>query len=724
MSVSLGYPVWLLITALAVAGGLTYWTYYNTTPALPRPRKALLGGLRFLSLALLVVLLFEPIIRQLDRDEVPPTLALLVDNTQSLDPRGTTASDSASTSAASARSAVTNALNHIDDAATEVFFFGTSTRPADASPEAVADSLSFSDPRTDIANALSTVQQELARDNLSGVLLISDGQYNTGRNPLYIADRYPVPIHTVVVGDTTRQRDLQISRITTNDIAYTGTELPVQVGLRVEDYPGEFVTVSLSKNGSVLDSESVNLPDGAAQVSVDLSFTPRQQGLQQFQVHVTELPGEVTHRNNRSTFTVRVLDSKKQVLLLGAAPGPDVATTRQLLENAPNITVQSYIQKSQGAFYEGELPDTFSDVDAIVLAGYPGAMADEATMDRLSGAIADDDLPILFLLTRQTDLEALSTHFREVLPAFPEAVRPGFVPASMVLTTAGLQHPVLELPVTEPELLPSLPPLFYNESRWQTSPDASVLATTQVRGIDLKDPLLVVRRRSGHRSAAFLGAGTWRWQNLPAGLEEAAPFWPALFSNLLQWTSTPANDRRVRVQPTREVFAGGEAVSFTGQVYNESLDPVENASVNLHLEAPDGARYPYNMKAVGNGRYTLEIGSLPEGTYSYTATATQEGDTLGSDQGSFAIGQLSLEFQETRANVGLMRQIAQRSGGSFFLPDSLNRLSQQLAQAGTFEASYREETTETRLWHLYGLLGVIMVLLTAEWFFRKRSGMV
>ena len=722
MSLSLGYPVWLLLLALIAAGSLTYWVYYRTTPALPRPRRVLLGGLRFLSLALLVVLLFEPVIRQLDRDEVPPTLAVLVDNTQSLGPRDT-ASDSASASAA-VRSAVVKALNEIDEAVSQVFFFGASTRSAYTSPEAVTDSLNFSAPRTDIANALSTVQQELAQDNLSGVLLISDGQYNTGRNPLYVADRYPVPIHTVVVGDTTRQRDLQVSRITTNDIAYTGTELPVQVGLRVEDYPGERVTVSLSQDGSVLDSESVNLPGGAVQVPVDLSFTPRQQGLQQFQVHVTELAGEITHRNNRGTFTVRVLDSKKQVLLLGAAPGPDVAATRQLLENASNITVQSYIQKSQGTFYEGSLPETFADVDAVVLAGYPGPTADEAVMERLSGAIADEDLPVLFLLTRQTDLEALSTHFQEVLPTFPEAVRPGFISASMILTTAGLQHPVLELPAIDLKLLPSLPPLLYNESRWQTTPDASVLATTQVQGVDLQDPLLVVRRRAGHRSAAFLGAGTWRWQNLPADLGEATSFWPALFSNLLQWASTPTNDRRVRVQPTREVFAGGETVAFTGQVYNESLDPIENASLSLHLEAPDGARYPYSMEAVGNGRYMLEIGSLPEGTYSYAATATQEGDTLGSDQGSFAVGQLSLEFKETRADVGLMRQLAQRSGGSFFFSDSLEGLSQQLAQAGTFEASYREETTETRLWHLYSLLGVVMVLLTAEWFFRKRSGMI
>src|SRR5690606_13814670 len=118
-----------------------------------------------------------------------------------------------------------------------VFAFASDTRPLPA--DGFADSLRFSGARTDIAAALDRVREELKDENLRGVLLVSDGRYNTGRNPLYTAERYPVPIYTAVVGDTTRQRDLQVRRVTTNEIAYLGAEQPVQVGLRTERFGGQ-----------------------------------------------------------------------------------------------------------------------------------------------------------------------------------------------------------------------------------------------------------------------------------------------------------------------------------------------------------------------------------------------------------------------------------------------------------------------------------------------------
>ena len=79
----------------------------------------------------------------------------------------------------------------------------------------------------------------------------------------------------------------------------------------------------------------------------------------------------------------------------------------------------------------------------------------------------------------------------------------------------------------------ALPPLVFNDTRWQASPDARVLATHQVRGIPLDDPMLIIRNQNQHRTAALLGAGTWRWKNLPDDLQTVAPFWADMFANTI-----------------------------------------------------------------------------------------------------------------------------------------------------------------------------------------------
>lgn len=677
-------------------------------------------GLRFAALFLILLLLFEPIWRQFDQDSRPPVLAVLVDDSQSLSLASETEGhklDLAEATRQALRSAPLDALG--GDA--YIFAFNANTQRLPGGPRA-ADSLRFEGPRTNISQALEHVHETLQDANLRGVLLISDGQYNTGRNPLYQAERFPVPINTVVVGDTTRRRDVQIRRITTNEIAYVDAELPIQVGIRAEGYEGEQVIVALTQDGQVQGSETIRLPSGTAEVPVDLKFTPTQEGYQQLGVSVTRLEGEVTYRNNYEAVTVRVLENRRRVLVLGAAPSPDLAAVRQLLQLDPNTEIEAFVQKGPRTFYEGLFPTNLDAYDVMVLVGFPGRGANPQAIERVAAA-ATAGTPLLFLLTRQTDLNLYNQYLADVVPVQPSRRRPGFAEASFSATPRGSQHPILSQE-DYADVLGRLPPLLYNESRWQASPDARILATIDVRGIALDDPLLVIRQRSKNRSAALLGAGTWRWKNLPEDLDRLTSFWPGLFSNIMQWLSTPDDDRRVRVVPVEQSFGGGETVSFSGQVYDESLNPIDNASLTIEVTAPDNTQYPYTMEPVGSGRYVLDVGTLPEGTYRYSAEATRDDMPIGTDQGTFTVGALTLEFKETRANVALMRQIAQRSGGTFFAAGELDRLPQVLQASGTFSPLVFEETRETELWHIAWFLAAIITLLTLEWFFRKRSGMV
>lgn len=722
MSFSFGHSPWLLLISVLLAGGLTYWTYRSTIPALSSAWRWGLGSLRFVALTLLCFLLLEPVSRQVERTEQPPLLAVLIDDSESL--RVTTRGAPSDTSQTAPRQAVRDALQTLapDEASVRPFAFERRARLLRTSElSQTPDSLTFDGARTDLTTALQTVRDALGPENLQAVALLSDGQYNTGRNPLYIADRYPVPIHTVTLGDTTRQRDLQIRRVATNDVAYANTELPVQVGLRASDAGGEQVTVSLLRDGERLDATEVRVPSGTAEVRVDLSTTPTEPGLYRFTVAVSPLDGEATRRNNRQTVAVRVLDRKRRILFVGGAPSPNVAAIRRVLERDADTDVTARITQRGGGFYGGALPSDLTDFDVMVLAGFPSSKTAPSTTDRIAEAARE--VPVLFFLDRQTDLQALRSSLADALPVALERARSSFSEAIFTPSAARAQHPVYQLESVALEDVTQLPPLRANDSRWQATPDAEVLATATVRGVALDDPLLVVRRRSGTRSAAFLATDTWRWANVPTNLEAVRPFWPNLVSNLVRWAATREADQPVRVRPVTTSFAGGEPIEFTGQVYDESMRAVSDAAVDVTVTAPDGSEYPYAMEPVGSGRYVLDVGSLPEGNYRYTARAAQQGRTLGRDQGQFSVGALTLEYRETRANATLMRQIARRSGGSTYTPATLDGLMQTLQASGRFEPTVQEETREAELWHASAFLLAILLCLGAEWVLRKRMGL-
>ena len=718
MSFSFGLSPWLLVLCTLVAGALAFWLYRRTMPQLSPAKRITLGLLRFAALFLILFLLFEPVLRLVDRDEEEAVLAVLVDDSQSL--LMTSSTDS---TAAPVREKIRTLFDHLPAAVRgadiQVFSFSDDLAPAETS----LDSLAFDGSRTNIARSLEQLRERVGEDNLRAAVLLSDGQYNTGRNPLYVAERYPVPIYTVVLGDTARHRDLLIRRVITNDIAYLDTELPIEVALRSEGFAGQAVTVSLLRDGEPLSSRQVRLPEGSSEITVDLTVRPEEEGLHRYVVAVTRLDGEATYRNNLESFTVRVLRSERKILLLAAAPSPDVSAIGQILAESATFDYDTRIQKSPGEFYEGPLPASLGDYDVILMAGYPGRAAAPADMQRIRNA-ADEGTPIFFLFDRSTHIQFVDEHFSDVLPVVPERLRSGMIEVSFTSTAAAESHPIMNIPDASPESWLRLHPLIASQTRWLATPDAQVLAQTQVRGVELDDPLLVVRRRTGNRSAALLGAGTWRWRNVSEDLGQIAHLWPTLFSNTLEWLSAREEDQPVRIVPVRDLFSGGEDVEFSGQVYDESLNPISDATVEVNISSQDGTVYPFVMQPIGNGRYTLDAGTFPEGTYSYEAVAQANDANVGGDTGAFAVGSLTLEFKETRANASLMRQIAQRSGGELIDPDRMEMFTSGLAATGAFAPVIVETEREIELRRRYIFLAIVVALLTVEWFIRKRSGMV
>ena len=719
MAFTFGYSPWLLGLSLLVAAGLTYWTYRSTVPSIALGWRALLGGLRFTSLALICFLLLEPVFQTIQETERPPLLAVLVDDSRSMRIVGGPGADSSDEAVRDRLRPVVSPLQDDLPGTARFFGFDRSTRALSASP---LDSLTFTGSRSDLGAALQSVTEQLQGENLRGIALVSDGQYNSGQNPTRIADQVSVPIHTVTVGDTARQRDLQVRQVVTNDLSYVDTDVPVRVTLGATDVPATTTTVTLLRDGTPLDTAEVTLSAGTSEPSVDLSFRPETPGLKQLIVRAAPIPDEATTENNVRTVSLRVLENRRQVLLLGAAPSPNFAAVRRVLERNANTNVTTRVPKMDGSFYEGPLPDTLAAFDAFVFAGFPSSVVPSETVEAVAARVREGT-PSLFLLDRQTDLDAWQEHFAEALPAAPDESALRFTEAAFDPVESERSHPVYQIEDADVGLFRRLPPVSAPVRAWSPSPDARVLGRVPGSALPDSAPALVVRRRAGRRTAALLVTDTWRWATLSASLSAADPLWPGLVSNLVRWISTDTDDRPVRVRPVTPTFDGDQPVAFTGQVYDESRSPVSDARVSVDIIDSTGTEYPHSMEPLGNGRYELTVGTLPEGTYQYEATAQRQGASLGQDQGEFSVGGLRLEYQQTRADAVLMRQIATRSGGTAYTAADADRLPSDLEASSSFQSTVSTEATEAELWRSSIFLAIILVLLAAEWALRKRFGL-
>jgi len=675
----------------------------------------MLGSLRAVSLALILFLIFEPVLQKESERLNEPSVAVLVDGSESM--------NWADSVLVVPDQQLQNKLSKLDNALqginVQYFTFGSDLSKLDS-----LESLSLVQGKTDMGKALRSVQDLFQNDPLKSVILVSDGLYNAGANPIHLAERFPVPIYSVAHGDSTLRKDIKIVGVATNELVYNDSEVPVLVRVRNDGFSNQSLSITLSDPSGVLDTRVLAMPPSGTESEVELTFTAKAPGRNNLRVSVSRLDDEATYRNNIHNTTVLVLDQKKRVLLLAGSPSPDVANLARLMLEDETAELVQRTGSPNGSFYQGELPADLNDFDLILSVGFPGPASTPASSSFVVNAVKDG-VPLFFVLDRKTDITALKRDFASVLPFIPESIRTGYVDGSMAETALAGSHAIFDTgsqaSVTNWN---RLPPISINESRWVASPTATMLTGSEIRGVALGDPIIGVARTPSTRSAAFLAHGFWKWSNAPEDLQKESEVFKKIVGNTVQWLLATDDTRLVRVQPAENEYAEGESVVFSGEVYDETLRPVSDAALSIQLTAPDGQLYPFEMASLGNGRYSWDVGGLPSGAYSYATTAMRNEVEIGTDEGAFTVGTRTLEYRNTRADYSLMSQIADRSGGKLLSDNDIAQLSSLIRAQPGFESVATTVLSQIRLWQKLPFLLLILVLLTLEWFFRKRFGMV
>jgi hypothetical protein len=708
----------LLAGALVLAAALTYAVYRTTIPPIPTGLRVLLITLRALAVFLLIFLIGEPLFSLIARSTQPPVVAVLVDNSRSMTIRDRTGDRSEQL-----RSVITSpSLKRVETLGEARYvLFDAKPRLLDAfAPE----SLSLAGDATDIGLALKQAK-ELA--NLQAAVVISDGNNTTGSNPVYEAEDLGVPVFTVGVGDTSEPRDVLVRKVTTNSIVYTGNRVPVFTTVRSSGYSGERVEVVLREGATVHDRRTITLEGGTRDYSTTLFMTPQNEGMQKFTAEVSSLPNELTMRNNTQDVFVKVLSSKMQVVLIAGAPSPDVAFVRRALDADENVELRTFIERGGGEFYEGPLTAaSLERADCLVLIGFPGPATSQAALNVVAGGLAAGKSAFV-MLSRTVDVQKL----RMLEPHLPFTAQGGsgeehqvFFAAPDARQSAAGEHPLVAFGVgRDGAVWDRLPPIFRVDIRARQKPEANVFGVVRLQNVQTNEPLLVARNVAQRRSVALLGYGIWRWKMFGDGVAGTENVLDQFLSNSLRWLTTRDDERPVRVQPVKEVFTTAEAVEFTAQVYDESLRPVEHASIAVTI-ARGAQQYEFTMNSLGSGQYEGGVEALEEGDYRFTATVRANGQTVAEERGTFSVGGTNVEFLDTRMNKELLQQIAARTGGKYYDAASLGTVADDIAALPTFQPQEVVRADEIELWNRWWMLAVVVGLFAVEWFLRKRNGML
>lgn len=709
-------------TIVAAACGVAIWSYRRTSPPISTRRRWALIILRTIGVGLLLLLLFEPVLSFVGLSAEPPSIIVAVDGSASMNLAGL---DSARRR--EARAIVRRLEKSPLALGASWTTFGDSTSPLVL--PLPGDTLRADQLVTRLNAPFAAAAERLRTANVRAMVLVTDGRYTAGSNPLFEAERLGMPVYVVGMGDTVEPRDLSVQSILTNEIAYVGTEVPVEVRVKSHGYATAPVSVTLRANGSAVSTQSVDVGKNGEGTAM-FYYRPARDGAVRLRAEVAADRMELTRLNNSRTTFVTVKPNRRRYVMVAGGPNADVAFIRRHLAANPDIEVESFIGRGDGRFIEGELtPSALEDAEAIIMIDFPTVQTPDGPLNILREAAAVRGKPLFLVAGSRLDpgrLKILESLLPVTLPsteAVPQTRREWESIAE--LTETGQSSPITRL--GRPEAWSDLPPLFRSDIRFQARAESEVLLTGRIVGSSVAQPLVVARRLGRNRSVAVLGYGIFRWELLAEGTrvlrgDSADAVLETFVTNALRWLAVADDRRRVRITSEKPLYSRSERIRIVGQVYNESYDPVDNAEVVAQIRGSERER-TVTLSPTGTGRYEAIVGELPTGEYVVEGRASLGERFLGRDASGFSVGDIGPEFREPTMHAGLLQALAARTGGRFYTSRTVSTLIDDIRHNTGFSPRTLEHRSDTPLWGLPWILAAALLSFSLEWLIRKRSGM-
>ena len=604
--------------------------------------------------------------------------------------------------------------------------------------------------QSDIGGALAGMLAQQVGKRLAAVILLSDGAQrarDARTSPQQVArqlDRRAVPLYTIAFGkarDQSQSRQVRIENLLDEYSVFVKNEFALRVGVRVQGYVQQPIPVTLEvidERGQVttVGPQQIVATEDSQTVFADFLHRPEESGQYRLRVSAKE-PGAAQPTAFATSF-LKVRDGGLRVLLLTSHfLHPEQKFIQWTLARSPEMELQTQYVNVLGqgqvldlasvvdfdaydVFLVGDLaaqavhPDNWNEIAQRVAAG-KGLLMYGGQQSFGPGGYAN---------TALADVLPLRLSATEIQPYDPQQrPRPDRHLEGPLTIVPVSDHPTTHLAAGPGNVAAwqRLKPLLGANRLDRLKDDAEVLAATP-QG----DPLLVSGTFEAGRVLAVAMDSTWRW--FKHGQEAAhRRFWRQSILWLARRDQREANSIFLHL-PQRRVMQQGK-LGFTAGLTDAQGDLVPNAALVATLELPDGTQQSVGLTNSPDGQRGLIEETAEPGIYRLRVRAPSEGPSVTEEYAEFSVEREDLELSNPAANPGLLDMLArttERVGGKALAPEQLSTLLAEIQATPPVDeietqSKWQLGDSSGSAWSVFLLL---IVLLSLEWYLRKRWGLV
>jgi len=642
----------------------------------------ILFALRAASVSIVVMLLFNPYIKTTNTIEEQPIVIALYDNSASMKMSGD--ADKVTDFATHFGASVSKQFR------TDEYAFGETVSKL--------DSLPFDSKFTDIGLALKHIEKQYTNKNVGAVVLVSDGISNTGRAVETCLDGYPFKVNTLLCGDTASHADLAISKTHHNKSVSTNSIFKVTVAVAARNCKGRTALLSVSEDGKTIASERIAINTKNFSKNIDFEFdSGDKECVRQFDFGISGIEGERQTLNNRKRVFISVYDRKSKILFYAKAPHPDLGAIANALDNH---------YATEFVYAKDPIPD-FSRYDLVVLHNMPCRDIERKAIEQ---AESNDKTPLFAIVGAATDLDQLNK-MQSTVQVFHGTTSKNFDARCLFDESFTL----FTLNDNTKASINTFPPLAVPHLETKFIADCQTMLRQEIMNVET-GPALCLGKEANRKTAFLFGTGIWKWRLHDYRSNGSHELFDELATKTIGYLLSDSDDNLIILHNTE--YYADEPIHINAELTNASGEHVNEADLRLTLNCKtNGKTYDYIFSRAGDA-YELNMGVLPEGIYTFGATADMKGQPY-STRGQFSVLQATAEAANLKADQQLMQFIALSTGGQAFGIDNAADLKEHMLSDNTIAVAKHIEPRYTELIDYRNLLIVLIILFSAEWVLRK-----
>ena len=577
-------------------------------------------------------------------------------------------------------------------------------------------------------------------NQLVGMVIISDGDWNEGDPPVEAASRLRaknIPIYTIAAGSPTRLPDIELTNV---DLPTFGAEgKPVRIPFTIDSSLPRDVMTTITLETSAGESLSKEITISAMGRTTDsFSWNAKKTGDYTLTVSIPEQEEETIPDNNHQTAPIVIRKEKLKVLVVESYPRWEYRYLRNALSRDPGVDVscllfQPGLEKVGGGSrdYVKVFPEAIEDLstyDVVFLGdvGLGDGQLTEAQCDLLKGLVEQQASGLVFMpgfRGRQFSLEG--TELADLNPVIMDKSQPdgwgSRTAGHYELTEQGRSSLLTKLADTEDEnvqVWEDLPGFQWYAPVVRARAGSDVLAVHNQMSNQFGRLPLLATRTSGEGKVLFMGTdGAWRWRK---GVEDKYHY--RFWGQVVRWMAYQRNmvkgkGMRFFYKPDQPQVR--QTLTFSAHVMDRAGEPLEKGDVVATITSPSGNLETVRLIAEGDQWGVFQARYIPKepGQHDVILACQQTGVDLNA---TFFVRGQPIEQVGKPARPDVLEELALVSRGQAVQRNEVGEVMRMLANLPQPEPSIRR----LQLWSHPASATFLVMLLAVFWIWRKAVGLV